>query len=110
MKLPEERSETKTTEFYFQQFKRLVDTGINIHLFLQSSMIPLYKETIGERENVFIEIQEFEDLEIPESISADISEPISGKMSLSDPVKASSTIPPRVMEIDDYSFLKGYIF
>jgi len=64
MKLPEERSETKTTEFYFQQFKRLVDTGINIHLFLQSSMIPLYKETIGERENVFIEIQEFEDLEI----------------------------------------------
>jgi hypothetical protein len=54
--------------------------------------------------------EEFEDLEIPESISADISEPISGKMSLSDPVKASSTIPPRVMEIDDYSFLKGYIF
>jgi len=64
MKLPEERSGTKTSEFYFQQFKRLVDTGINIHLFLQSSMISLYKEIIGEPKNVFLEIQEFEDLYI----------------------------------------------
>jgi hypothetical protein len=64
MKLPEERIGTKSIEFYFQQFKRLVDTGIQIHLFLQSSMISLYKEVIGEPNNVFLEIQEFEDLEL----------------------------------------------
>jgi hypothetical protein len=42
MKLPEERPGTKSIEFYFQQFKRLVDTGIQIHLFLQSFFINNY--------------------------------------------------------------------
>lgn len=64
MKLPEERPGTKSIEFYFEQFKRLVDSEINIHLFLQSSMISLYKKIIGEPKNVFLKIQEFEDLEI----------------------------------------------
>jgi len=68
MKLPENRPETRSIEFYFQQFKKLVNTEIQIYLFLQSSMIPLYKEIIGDAKNVYLDIQEFEDLEIVKEI------------------------------------------
>jgi hypothetical protein len=64
MLLNESRPNEKTADIYFSQFKRLVESGVNIHLFLQSSMLDLYNDIIGENPNVFLEIQEFEELEI----------------------------------------------
>jgi len=66
--LNESRPNEKNVDTYFSQFKRLVESGVNIHLFLQSSMISKYKETIGNPSNVYIQIQEFEDLEITRNL------------------------------------------
>jgi hypothetical protein len=60
--LNENRPNEKTADTYFSHFKRLVESGVNIHLFLQSSMVQKYNKTIGKKSNVFLQIQEFEDL------------------------------------------------
>jgi len=58
MQLPESRE--KNIENYFEHFKRLENTGLNIHLFLQAHV----SETYSPPPNVNVEILEFEDLKI----------------------------------------------
>ena len=64
MDLNEDRPSDKNTDMYFSHFKRLVNSNVKIHLFLQSRMVEKYTELIGNPSNVFVQVMEFEDLEI----------------------------------------------
>lgn len=69
MKITDNESNERTIEFYFYQFKRLVETGIKIHLFLPSVMIPMCQKIIGNSSNLFIEIKEFYELDIYKNLN-----------------------------------------
>ena len=67
--LKEEREKRHTPLSRFNLFEELSSTGIHIHLFLSESYRDLYEKMIGERENIFLEYIELEDLTTYDDLS-----------------------------------------
>jgi hypothetical protein len=58
----EVRPEGKAVDRYFDNFKKLVETGISLHVFLSEDYLEKFNELYSENKNIFVETVKFEDL------------------------------------------------
>ena len=58
----EVRPEPKSVDKYFENFKKLVDSGISLHVFISECYIEKFNELYSENPNIYVETIKFEDL------------------------------------------------
>jgi tetratricopeptide (TPR) repeat protein len=58
----EVRPESKSVDKYFENFKKLVDSGISLHVFLSECYIENFNKLYSENPNIYVETIKFEDL------------------------------------------------
>ena len=58
----EVRPEPKSVEKYFENFKKLVDTGISLHVFLSECYIEKFNELYSQNYNIYVETIKLEEL------------------------------------------------